>query len=207
MSGGRTGGRLGCLGRQQRFESPGEFARRTGNVGHRRRVDPWWLERPIPTIGSSLGMTRVRDDRIVRHRIELRLGCRLAVTGVAGFDANVDEFHTQRSRLVLGLDHVGSELVDIGAEYCDRHVALDHISAKTNRDLLGGVATLFFPPEGGMQVTIGFVSGHPGRQFVDSRFPPVRALQPQETDRIDQFGEYTSGDCGAEPVVAVDGPT
>jgi hypothetical protein len=142
----------------------------------------------------------------VQRGVELRLGCGLAIACVARLDAHVGEFGAKCSDLVFGLDHVGAQPVEHRSQLADRHVALAEVGSEADSDLFRCSTALLLAPQRGSQICVRSLVGALGDESIDTIGPPLRALQPQDPDRIDELGQRTRCDRVAERLVGVDRP-
>ena len=198
---GTRTGRWG-LGRQQRLEATREFAGRSGELGDGPRIDTAHLGAGL--LDALVGVVVRRRWRSER-RVESGRRRSLTISCVTRFDAQVDEFGAQLGDLVLGLDDIGAESVEFGAQRVDRRLAPGDVRPQSHGHLFCGASPLLLAPQAGAQVGLGSSIGLCGDELLDLRLPPVGSLQPQDADGVDQLGQRAGRDRRAERLVAVDG--
>ena len=125
---------------------------------------------------------------------------------MASLVADVDQFGPHLGQCVVGLCDVGHQPVEFRALLIDEGLETDGLGPGPHRRFLGGDATLLGPAQCGGTVDGGpFRFGRPHcRQCIVH--PPVRPLQPQSSDIVDEFGRRAGGDPAPEQIVGLDRP-
>ena len=84
---------------------------------------------------------------------------------------------------------------------------MEELRPQAHGGLLGRQPALLLAPQRRSQVGVGLLGDAFGDQPGSPLLPSLGALQPQDADRVDQFGQRARGDRLAEPVVGVDRAT